>query len=114
MEKKQDETDKALKDLADREKAAVARQEAYLKKSFQGEVDGHCIETIIWDKDQFMNFEEWANAFRKYSSLVLQGRMAELNPNDINFFKGQTIIDSNGNKVILHDAVVENVDGVIY
>jgi hypothetical protein len=40
--------------------------------------------------------------------------MAELNPNNINFFKQQTIIDPNGNKVILHDAVVENVDGVIY
>jgi hypothetical protein len=40
--------------------------------------------------------------------------MAELNPNDINYFKGQTIIDSNGNKQTLHDVVVENVDSVIY
>jgi hypothetical protein len=37
-----------------------------------------------------------------------------MNPNDINYFKGQTIIDPNGNKVSLHDAVVENADGVIY
>jgi hypothetical protein len=61
-----------------------------------------------------MNTEEWGNALRKYSSLVLDGRMAEMNPNDINYFKGQTIIDPNGNKQTLHDAVVENVDGVIY
>jgi hypothetical protein len=61
-----------------------------------------------------MSAEEWAFALRKYSSLVLQGRMAEMNPNDINYFKGQTIIDPNGNKQTLHDAVVENVDGVIY
>jgi hypothetical protein len=54
-----------------------------------------------------MNCEEWAFALRKYSSLVLDGRMAELNPNDINYFKGQTIIDPNtGNKISLYDAFV--------
>jgi hypothetical protein len=61
-----------------------------------------------------MSAEEWAFALRKYSSLVLQGRMAEMNPNDINYFKCQTIIDPNGNKLSLHDAVVENADGVIH
>jgi hypothetical protein len=41
--------------------------------------------------------------------------MAKINPNDINYFKGQTITDPNtGNKISLHDVVVENVDGVIY
>jgi hypothetical protein len=41
--------------------------------------------------------------------------MAELNPNDINYFKVQTTTNPNtGNKTSLHDAVVENVDGVIY
>jgi hypothetical protein len=76
-------------------------------------VDGHDIETIVWGKGD-MSAEEWALALRKYSSLVLQGRMAELNPNDINYFKGQTIIDPHGNKQTLHEAVVENVEGVIY
>jgi hypothetical protein len=65
------------------------------------------------EKDQFMNPEEWEHSLRKYSSLVLQGKMAELNPNDINYFKGQTITDPNsGNKTTLHYAIVENVEGV--
>jgi hypothetical protein len=86
-----------------------------LKKIFLGEVDGHGIDSIIWGKDQLLNPEEWGYALRKYSSLVLDGRMAELNPNDINYFKGQTITDPNTkNKTNPHDAVVENVDGVIY
>jgi hypothetical protein len=72
------------------------------------------METIVWGKEGDMNAEEWGNALRKYSSLVLDGRMAEMNLNDISYFKGQTIIDPNGNKLTLHDAVVENVDGVIY
>jgi hypothetical protein len=46
------------------------------------------IDTIIWSKDQFMNLEEWELALRKYSSFVIQGKMVELNPNDINYFKG--------------------------
>jgi hypothetical protein len=61
-----------------------------------------------------MSAEEWAFALRKYSSLELQGRMVEMNPNDIIYFKGQTIIDPNGNILSLHDAVVENADGVIH
>jgi hypothetical protein len=85
-----------------------------LKKSFNGEVDGHGIETIVWGKDGDMNAEEWGNALRKYSCLELDSRMAEMNRNDINYFKGQTIIDPNENKRTLHNAVVENVDGVIY
>jgi hypothetical protein len=41
--------------------------------------------------------------------------MAEINLNDINTFKSQTItVPNTGNKTSLHDAVVENVDGVIY
>jgi hypothetical protein len=41
--------------------------------------------------------------------------MAELNPNDINYFKGQTVTNPNtGNRTRLHDTVVDNVDGVIY
>jgi hypothetical protein len=41
--------------------------------------------------------------------------MKELNPNDINYFKGQTITDPNtGEKKSLHDAVVDNVDGLIH
>jgi hypothetical protein len=41
--------------------------------------------------------------------------MAELNPNDINYIKAQSITDPNtGNKTSLHDAVVENVEGVVY
>jgi hypothetical protein len=41
--------------------------------------------------------------------------MVELSPNDIKYFKGQSITDPNtGNKTSLHDAVVDNVDSVIY
>jgi hypothetical protein len=65
-------------------------------------------------KAGYMNPEEWAYALRKYSGLVQQGRIAEINPNDINYFKGQTIIDPNENKLTLHDADVDNVDCVIY
>jgi hypothetical protein len=62
-----------------------------------------------------MNFEEWAYALSIYSTFVIQDETAEHNPNDINYFKGQTITDLNtGNKTSLHDAVVDNVDGVIY
>jgi hypothetical protein len=114
MKKEQDAVDKYKKDFAEKEKASEERAKACLKKSFNGEVDGHGIETIIWGKGGDMNPEEWAFALRKYSSLVVDGRMAEMNPNDINYFKGQTVIDPNGNKLTLHDAVVENVDGVIY
>jgi hypothetical protein len=69
----------------------------------------------ICGKDQFINLEKWEHVLRKYSSFVIQGKMAEYNPNDINYFKGQTITDPNtGNKTSLYDAVVENVDCVIY
>jgi hypothetical protein len=41
--------------------------------------------------------------------------MPELNPNDINYFKGQTITDPNtGNKSSLHDVSVDNVNSFIY
>jgi hypothetical protein len=41
--------------------------------------------------------------------------MAEINSKDINYFKGHTIINPNSRyKTCVHDAVVENVDGVIY
>jgi hypothetical protein len=66
-----------------------------LKKSYLGEIEEHGIDTIVWGKDQGMNSEEWAYALKKYSSFFIQGRMAELNPNDINYFKGQTITDPN-------------------
>jgi hypothetical protein len=39
-------------------------------------------------KDRDMNPEEWGYALRKYSCFVIQGRIAELNANDINYFKG--------------------------
>jgi hypothetical protein len=104
-----------MKDLADRNKAAAAHWEAHLKKLYLGEVEGDGIDIIIWDQDGDMNPEEWAYVLRKYSSFVIQGRMAELNPNDINYFKGRTITDPNtGNKISLHCAVVENVDDAIY
>jgi hypothetical protein len=62
-----------------------------------------------------MNPTEWAYALRKYTSFVIQRKVTELNPNDINYFKGQTMTNPNtGNKTSLHDAVVENVDGLIY
>jgi hypothetical protein len=89
--------------------------EEHKKISYKREVDGHGIEIIIWDKDQFMNAKEWEYALRKYSTFIIQGKMGEHNLNDINYFKDQTITDFNsGNKTGLHDAVVENVDGVIY
>jgi hypothetical protein len=66
-------------------------------------------------KDQFINPEEWEGALRKYSSFILQDKMAEINPNDINYFKGQTITDPNiRNGRSIHDGVVENYDCVIY
>jgi hypothetical protein len=41
--------------------------------------------------------------------------VAEINLNDINYFKGQTMTTLNtGNKTSFHEAVVENVDSVIY
>jgi hypothetical protein len=92
IKKKKDTENKARKDLADREKTVAECWEAHKKISYKGEVDGHGIDTIICLTE-----------------------MAELNPNDINYFKGQTITDLNtGNKISLHDAVVDNVDGVIY
>jgi hypothetical protein len=39
--------------------------DAQKKISYQGEVDGHGIDTIIWGEDQFMNPEEWEYALRK-------------------------------------------------
>jgi hypothetical protein len=42
-----------------------------------------------------MNPEEWEYALRKYSTFVIQGKMAELNPNDINYFKGQIVTNPN-------------------
>jgi hypothetical protein len=104
-----------MKDLTDRNKAAEARREEYLKKSYKGEVDGHGIEIIASGKSGEMNPEEWEYALRKYSSFVIQCRMAELNPNDIYYFKWQTITDPNTeNKTSLHDTVVDYVDSIIY
>jgi hypothetical protein len=41
--------------------------------------------------------------------------MADINSNYINYFKSQTITDTNTrNETNLHDAVVENINGVIY
>jgi hypothetical protein len=58
-----------------------------------------------------MNPEEWELTLRKYSTFVIQDKMAELNPNDINYFKGQTITDPNtGNKTSLHDGVIYLVE----
>jgi hypothetical protein len=81
-----------------------ANWEAHKKISCQGEVEGQGIDTIIWGKDQLLNPEEWEYALRKYSSFVIQGKMAELNLNDINYFKGQAITNPNaGNKTSLHE-----------
>jgi hypothetical protein len=71
MKKQQDAVDKYKKDFAEREKAAEERNKAYLKKSFNKEVDGHDIETIVWGKDFGMNPEEWVYTLRKYSSFVI-------------------------------------------
>jgi hypothetical protein len=88
IKKKKDAEDKARKDLADREKALWDRWEAHKKISYQGVVEGYCIDIIIWGKDFGMNSEEWEYVLRKYSTFVIQGKMAELDPNDINYFKG--------------------------
>jgi hypothetical protein len=53
---------------------------------YQGQADGHGVETIIWCKDQFI--KEWELALTKYSTFVLQSKMAEINRNDINYYKG--------------------------
>jgi hypothetical protein len=88
MQKKKDAEDKAKKDLADKEKACWDRWKPHKKISYRGKVDGHCIDTIIWGRDQFMNPEEWEHTLRKYSSFVIQGKITKLNPNNINYFKG--------------------------
>jgi hypothetical protein len=50
MKKKQDTTDKFMKELAERNKAAEEHWKAYQKKTFLGDVDGHGIDTIVWEK----------------------------------------------------------------
>jgi hypothetical protein len=58
-------------------------------------------------KNQFMNVEKWELALRKYSNFVIEGKMVEVNPNDINYFKNQTITNANtGKKTSLHDIVI--------
>jgi hypothetical protein len=47
-----------MKDLADRNKVALAHWDAHLKKSYLGEIEEHGIDTIVWGKDQGMNSEE--------------------------------------------------------
>jgi hypothetical protein len=52
--------------LGDREKASWDCWEVYKKISYQQEIEGYNIDTIIWGKDQFMSQEEWKLALRKY------------------------------------------------
>jgi hypothetical protein len=55
------------------------------------------------------------SGFKKIFKFRTLGKMAEVNTNDINYFKCQTVTNPNtGNKTSLHDIVVENVDGAIY
>jgi hypothetical protein len=63
----------------------------------------------------YSNTADFDKALRTYADLVQQGRMKDINLNDINWMKGQQVIDVNNdkNKMSLHDFLVNNPEGAI-
>jgi hypothetical protein len=100
------------KDKADWEtyqiKTARENEEKEMK-TIWGE-EGSNTEAILFKK-VFNTKDEYLTALRKYAYLAQQGKLRDVNINDINIMKGRLVKDPNGNIMSFYDFLLNNPDG---
>jgi hypothetical protein len=87
------------------EKARIAREKENEKKITTLE-DSHLPRML--NQVDYNTENDYKNALYNYVNLVHQGKMKDINVNDINWMKGQIITDSHGYSQTLHDFIVNN------